>query len=143
MKGYVALWLVVVAAVAVGCSASRPEISTGADGLRTYLTPDTGGIDVLCGGPSIVGDQPAGGVLAGDPNDRERVWLENGKWRYSVVWPEGFRVRFEPTAVVYRPDGVAVARAGDGVELTEAWVSHAGNFDDPYRFGECWEAVAP
>ena len=87
-------------------------------------------------------------MLAGDPNDPERIWLLGGapaNPRVSVVWPQGFHVRFEPKAVLYNEKDVPVARAGDSVYFPQVNVETAkGTYDDPYFarglgiFGGCY-----
>jgi hypothetical protein len=50
-----------------------------------------------------------------------------------VAWPEGFTVRFEPNAVLYNEEGVAVAKHGSEVELGQVnFEEHAGTLADPY-----------
>ena len=75
-------------------------------------------------------------MLAGDPNDPERVWLVDAppfKGRVSVVWPQGFHVRFEPDAVLYNEKDVPVARQGETVAFPQVRISeHAGTYADPY-----------
>ncbi len=107
-------------------------ISTGPDGLRTFATDP----NVLCNlGRYLPGESA---VLAGDPNDPERVWLVGAnvapsKPRVSVIWPQGFHVRFEPDAVLYNEKDVAVARQGETVAFPQANNSeHAGTYADPY-----------
>jgi hypothetical protein len=87
-----------------------------------------------CGLPAVAG---VSGTLHGDPSDPERIWLESGSRRLSVVWPPGFTVRFEPDAVLYDERGVDVARHGEDVELGATAESVAGTFADPY-ISNCW-----
>lgn len=87
---------------------------------------------MTCGAPAV--EPHVTGTLTGDPDDPERVWLTDGtKRRLSVVWPEGFRVTFEPGAVMHNEEGRAVARAGDTVELSSVPPNSAdGTPSDPY-----------
>lgn len=56
--------------------------------------------------------------------------------RLSVVWPQGFSVRFEPDAVLSNEQGRVVAPAGERTELIQTRADeHAGTFDDPYIAG--------
>ena len=120
-------------------------ISTGPDGLRTFATNP----NVLCNLGAYLPGFSA--VLAGDPNDPERVWLVGAnvapsKPRVSVVWPQGFHVRFEPDAVLYNDKDVPVARQGETVTFPQMNASrYAGTHDDPYLaygiiFNGCYPA---
>lgn len=129
---------------AAGCQAPG-TITTGPDGLRTFATNP----NVLCNlGRYIPGFSA---VLVGDPNDPERVWLVGAnvaplKPRISVVWPQGFHVRFEPDAVLYNDKDVPVARQGETVTFPQMNASrYAGTHDDPYLaygiiFNGCYPA---
>lgn len=116
------------------CEVSTPNgISTGGDGLRTFTYQQSvGGAPLLCTLEGAI--DPVVGTLAGDPNDRERVWLETSdERRLSVVWPQGFSVRFEPGAVLYDEDRSPIARAGDEIEFGQVNLGeHDGTFADPY-----------
>ncbi len=73
-------------------------------------------------------------TLEGRAGERESVWIkaDDGQ-QISVVWPQGFSVRFEPDAVLYDDRGKRVARAGERIELGQVRQGdHAGRFDDPY-----------
>jgi hypothetical protein len=51
----------------------------------------------------------------------------------SIVWPEGFTVRFEPLAVLRDENGAIVARDDSSVTLGHVSLTEAaGTFDDPY-----------
>src|SRR5687767_1437606 len=100
---------ILLAASLTGCQ-QPGTITTGPDGLRTFVTDRS----MLCGLGAIL--TPFSAVLAGDPNDPERVWLVGAPPRpprISMVWPQGFHVRFEPDAVLYNEKGVPVARHGE------------------------------
>lgn len=96
-----------------------------------------------CGGqgdPAVGGDQDgettdeqAGesttvtGTLAGDPDlEGGCAWLESDDGRAEVLWPEGYRVTFEPLRL-RGPDDEVVAEDGEEVtvrgEFTEDRVS--------------------
>ncbi len=131
-----------MAAGATGCQ-QPGTISTGPDGLRTFATDP----NVICNASALV--NPFSGVLVGDPKDAERLWLEQVMLlggRVSVVWPQGFRVRFEPVAVLYNEEGSPVARQGDPVTFPQVKFSeHAGTHADPYLahgivFDRCYPA---
>jgi hypothetical protein len=80
-------------------------------------------------------DNPVTGRLEGDPaNPLEPVWLRDGDGtRLSIVWPEGFRVRFEPAATLYDAAGRVAARAGDIVTFVQVSPDEVGgSVDDPY-----------
>lgn len=133
---------VLLAISATGCQ-QPGTISTGPDGLRTFATDP----NVICSlGRYLPGFSA---VLAGDPNDPERLWLVGVvpfQPRVSVVWPQGFHVRFEPDAVLYNEKGIPVARQGETVELPQVSGSeHAGTYADPYLahgiiFDRCYPA---
>lgn len=134
---------VLLAIGAAGCQ-QPGAISTGPDGLRTFTKSDP---NVLCNLDAHL--NPFSGVLAGDPNDPERVWLVGVAQlqpRVSVVWPQGFHVRFEPDAVLYNEKDVPVARQGETVSFPQVKINeHAGTYEDPYRargtvFGGCYPA---
>lgn len=60
-------------------------------------------------------DARISGVLDGDAEvDGGCLWLEKSGERVSVVWPHGYRARFDPPRLV-APDGTVVATAGDRV----------------------------
>jgi hypothetical protein len=74
------------------------------------------------------------GTLAGEAADPERLWImsPDGQ-RVSIVWPEGYSVRFEPSALLFDERGMVVARAGDKVEFGQVSIGeHAGTTADPY-----------
>jgi hypothetical protein len=142
--GRVGATLIVLAFAVAGCMA-HSEIRTGADGLRTFtVIREIDGGRVVCPAFGIV---PHGveGTLQGQAGLHDPVWLETDDGRHlSVVWPEGFTVRFEPDAVLYNDMGYAMARAGDLTELAQVFPGDAkGTFDDPYiasgiLFGTCY-----
>jgi hypothetical protein len=65
------------------------------------------------------------GRLAGN-DESGCVWLVGSDGRLTVIWPQGFSVRWEPLRV-YRPDGELLARKGDVARMgggtlgTAAW----------------------
>jgi hypothetical protein len=119
-------------------------ISTGADGLRTFsVIREVNGYSVACAAYGLA--DPLVGTFEGRAGAREPVWIRAADGRHlSVVWPEGFRVRFEPTAVLYNEQGTAVAKAGGRIVLGQIRPEdHAGTFEDPYiasgiLFGRCY-----
>ncbi len=142
--------LVVVSAVlVVGCSSAgspataTPVVASASPSpVMTASVPSTGPValrtfqlwrGVEC--DAIAVDNPVTGRLDGDPADpRETVWLRapDGT-RLSIVWPEGFSVRFEPNAILYNEEGRIVARAGDAVKFGGVSRDEAvGTFEDPY-----------
>jgi hypothetical protein len=110
--------------------------------LRTFPVAEG---QTVC--PQFILADAVHGVLEGSPSDPgEPIWLRGSTGaRISVIWPAGFSVRFEPTAVLYNDRGRAVARAGSTVVLPQVPAgSHAGTFGDPYLatgllFGGCYE----
>jgi hypothetical protein len=129
------------AVVAAGCGIlpdpSEPNHSVvirGPDGLRTFtVIREVDGTPVLCTLGGAI--PPVEGVLRGDQGDPvEPVWLERADGRrLSIIWPEGFTVRFEPLAVLRDEGGRIVARDGSSVELPQVPTTiAAGTFEDPY-----------
>ena len=129
-----------------GCAAApqRSVIRIQPDGLRTFtVIRQTRGVDVLC--PAFAAVDPVSGELRGDPTvSPEKLWMERDGQRISVVWPEGFSLRFEPDAGLYDEHGSRVGHEGDVVTLDQVNVAdHRGTFDDPYIaqgivFGGCY-----
>lgn len=129
--------LAVLAVAACGSSGSAPSrsvITVAPNGLRTFsVIHEMNGNPVVCPAFGLV--NPVVGTLEGNASDtREPVWLKTADGRrLSVVWPQGFTVRFEPDAVLYNDQGKVVARAGQRTELSQTRAEeHAGTFDDPY-----------
>jgi hypothetical protein len=132
-------WL--VALVLAGCGLlPQPQppnhsvIRRGPDGLRTFtVVREDDRTPLLCTLGAAL--PPVEGVLRGDQRDDvEPIWLErpDGR-RMSIVWPEGFTVRFEPLAVLRDENGAIVARDGSSVTLGQVSLTEAaGTFDDPY-----------
>jgi hypothetical protein len=85
-------------------------------------------------------------TIRGDPEaEVEKMWLQTpSESHVSVLWPEGFNVRFEPTAHLYDPGGTLVGIEGSTVHLDNvAPDSATGTFTDPYIatgrvFGRCY-----
>ena len=95
--------------------------------------PFVRGVTTAC--PAFAAVNPVRGVFEGDPTRSSQVaWLRAPDGRQlTVAWPEGFTVRFEPSAVLYNERGVAVAKHGQAVELGQVNVEeHTGTLLDPY-----------
>lgn len=125
--------------VLAGC-AGHSVISTGSDGLRTFTVVNRA---ILCDAGGFV--PSVEGTLAGKDGARDPIWLDTSDGRHlDIVWPEGFRVRFEPEAVLYDDNDAAVARAGDRVQLPQVRPGAAdGTYASPYVasglvFGGCY-----
>lgn len=117
----------------VACRPASSTITVGPDGLRTFSVPDSiNGHPVLCTASAAI--HPLVGTLASGAGGREPVWLTDPDGRaVSVVWPEGFTVRFEPVAALYDDRGARVAQDGDRIELAQVdRDGHAGTYDDPF-----------
>ena len=85
--------------------------------------------------PAFLATNTVRGTFEGDPTRSSQVaWLRAAHGgQVTVAWPEGFTVRFEPGAVLYNERGLAVARHGQEVELSQVNVEeHAGTLQDPY-----------
>lgn len=50
--------------------------------------------------------------LRGDPDDPRLVWLQKGKQRVYLDWPDGWHVRFEPQLVITDSSGAVRYRGG-------------------------------
>jgi hypothetical protein len=123
-----------VIATSIACSTTpHSVITTGADGLRTFtVIRAIDGVPVVC--PSFAVLDPVAGTFDGQVGAQDPVWIavEDGR-HLSVIWPEGFSVRFEPEAVLYNENDHAVARAHEPTELSQVKPEdHSGSFDDPY-----------
>lgn len=95
----------------------RPSLSGG-----LYPLPTT---NWLAGG--ICGGVGLGAVLHGSPTDPRVAWIGNMLGvpsRVDVVWPAGYRARFEPSLEVLDEQGNVVMREGDAV--TGACVTAGG-----------------
>ncbi len=121
-------------------SPSEPAASPGvARTLRTFAVDKSG----ACQDYQL--HSPVAGTLLGDPEDIDMpIRLVGPQGRHSVVWPAGFTVAFEPTAVLYDEGGQPVAREGGRVELPQVWQGQAsGSNFYPYHaagmvFGKCY-----
>jgi hypothetical protein len=136
---------VLLVALLVAACVAHSVISTGPDGFRTFAVvrsnPD--GPSVACA--AFARTNPVTGVLEGQAGAREPVWLRADDGRHlSVVWPEGFTLRFAPDAAIYTDRGTLVGRPGDRIVLGQTgYGDAAGTFDDPYFasgliFGGCY-----
>jgi hypothetical protein len=136
---------ILVVALLVAACAAHSVISTGPGGFRTFAVvqgnPD--GPSVACA--AFARTNPVAGILEGQAGAREPVWLRADDGRHlSVVWPEGFTLRFAPDAAIYTDRGTLVGRAGDRIVLGQTgYGDAAGTFDDPYFasgliFGGCY-----
>lgn len=87
--------------------------------------------DVLC--PAYASVPGVTGMLHGDPTATPPVWLEHDGRRLYIRWPAGFRLMFDPQAVLYDTRGSMVGREGETVRLPQVNLNeHAGTLDDPY-----------
>jgi len=94
----------------------RPSLSGGLFALPTTNWLARG----ACGGVGL------DAVLHGSPTDPRVAWLVNnlgGPPRMEVLWPAGYRARFNPNLEVLDEHGNVVQRVGDAV--TGACVSNA------------------
>lgn len=126
----------------------------GFSGQADTSTPDTTGVVPLASGeftlPTLpVPSLPPGAaracagiglvdaVLRGGANDPKTVWLvSGGSKRFELVWPPGYRARFNPTLEVLDPVGNVVAR--DGEQVNGACVTADQNvlsMEPPFEFG--------
>jgi hypothetical protein len=136
-----------VVALLVAACAAHSVISRGPDGCRTFpVVRNSDGSSVACA--AFARTNPVAGVLEGQAGAREPVWLRADDDRLlSVVWPEGFTLRFAPDAAIYTDRDTLVGRAGDRIVLGQTgYGDAAGTFDDPYFasgliFGDCYPVL--
>jgi len=77
------------------------------------------------------------GVLAADPHlEGGCVWLDTGRERLEVVWPEGYRATGDPVEL-RDPTGAVVATAGDRLRVRG---SPAGDVVTTCQVGDTWSA---
>jgi len=149
MRRQALLLLVLIALLlpaAAGCS-PRPTITTDASGLRTFkVVRNPDGSQPPCAAFGLA--DPVIGTLEGKPGATDPVWLVADDGRHlSVVWPEGFKLRFEPEATIITDRGTVVAQAPGRMTLAQTrWSDAAGAFDDPYFasglvFGGCYQVA--
>jgi hypothetical protein len=140
------LGFAVLACAACAPPLPRAEISTDeTTGLRTYeRVLSAGEPSPLCHlGKRI--DQLAGHLEADDDAsvDPVRIRLADGR-SVVIVWPKGFTIGFEPTAVLYDENSRPVAREGELIEFPQIGVhDQRGTYEDPYiasgfLFGRCY-----
>lgn len=122
----VAVALLAVAAVGA-CAADAPGGDVGAPTGRATgpaePTEPTGEPTELTEEPTDMDDDAGqqrtiSGTLDGDPVlEGGCAWVDTGDGqRYEVMWPDGYRIEWEPMQLV-GPDDEVVARSGDQVEV--------------------------
>ncbi len=138
MRTPVALLTVLLLA---GCQAAREPTATvpGASppaGTAAAATPAAGGstpaegVTLPSSGSTDAGPEAlATGVLRGDGalGAQGCVWVEmpGSEERISVLWPKGYRARFDPLELL-DGDGRVIARDGDLLELTGGAATQVG-----------------
>jgi hypothetical protein len=75
--------------------------------VRPSLEP---GVEWGCAGIGL-----SDAVLHGDAQDPKVAWLSLGSSRIDVLWPAGFRARFNPRLEVLDEAGTVIARERDPV----------------------------
>jgi hypothetical protein len=58
---------------------------------------------------------PDGARLVGNASDPRVAWVQFGAKRADVVWPQGYRARFNPYLEILNANGEIVARHGDEI----------------------------
>lgn len=119
--GAATVGVVIVAAIALAVGAGALRDRAGA----TTLAPASPVAALAL--PAIASAQPGvaqtctaaalQGVLAADRADPRLVWLEARGSRVDISWPRGFMVRFGQSTELIAPDGTAVAKVGDQLDL--------------------------
>ncbi len=114
------LTVLLVAACGTGSSA-RPSAATVA--IPTF-------------GPLPSGECPAAQLaglrLRGATSASPAAWVEDDQGKkLSIIWPNGFSARFDPSVSLIGPRGDVVARDGDVLDLT------GGQVDPAYDFFAC------
>ncbi len=128
----VRLFVLALAAAAIvgACGAlGTPMILKDADGLRTFPLPD---VQASCS--QIAALDPVHGTLHGEPGATDQAWLVSAEGDHlSIVWPQGFTVRFDPVFALIDDQGRIAARAADDITLPQIPTSAAaGSYGDPY-----------
>src|SRR5262245_61973358 len=122
--------IVAVAVLVVGCDSllGRQTIYKDATGLRTFPVADL----ALCNLSRLL--DPVSGTLHIEQGASDQAWIEADDGTHlSVVWPQGFTVRFDPDAALLDETGRLLKRDGDHVELSQVPPTAAtGTYGDPY-----------
>lgn len=139
--------LAVILAATAGC-VSTVAPTPGSGGIRTFaVLHAVAGQPILCTAEAAV--RPVVGTFHGDPAaPGDKAWLVDPNGRKLVVlWPEGFSLRFDPSARLFNEKGQVVASEGDRVEIGQVNLeAHAGTDADPYLargilFDGCYNAA--
>jgi hypothetical protein len=141
-----------LATLVAGCAQAAPvtrsatsTITQQSDGLRTFSIhrESDGRPTDACPFFGLVA--PLSGILRVDRQARtEPVWLDVDGRHASIVWPEGFTLRFEPDGLVYDDHGTAIGRDGSSLRFDQVSpTDHDGTSADPYiasglLFGRCY-----
>jgi hypothetical protein len=119
------------------CDSTSPTTSPGITGLPVpvhAVTSAPPGVLLVCRRARQEG------VLAADPRDPRRVWLEAADGRLDLNWPPGFRVVFGEPSVVIAPDGTVVAQVGRRIQLGGGLVASGDAFNACIINGRDWLA---
>ena len=103
--------LILTLAIAAFTAACGPADSGGQANPTMGATPPGGSEEAPAEGDTIKG------TLGGDPDlEGGCVWVDDGKTRWQVQWPDGYTVSTDPIGVK-GPDGLDIAE-GDTVTVT-------------------------
>jgi len=135
------LGLVLAAAFVVACNtepspaASVEPVDTG--GIRTFLLARESDLRLsLCN--LALAARPVTGTFEGDESSSpDRAWVRDPTGRkLSIVWPQGFKLRFGQDAILLDELDRVVVRQGETVTFGQVnREDHAGTFHDPYFAG--------
>jgi hypothetical protein len=97
-------------------------VSVAGGSLKPSSPPEANGLYWLSTDNWVVPGACAGGgldaVIYGSPTDPHVAWIENSfssPPRMEIVWPAGYRARFDPNLEILDANGNVVMREGDTV----------------------------
>lgn len=129
----------------VGGRTRRGAVAAALVAAMLMLAGCGGQEDPTMGSDGQAGDQQNGGAttvtgaLAGNADlEGGCAWLETDDGSVEVVWPEGYRVTFDPVRL-RGPDGEAIAEAGDEVTVEGRFAEDRASI---CQVGDIFEASA-
>ncbi|MGH2513052.1 MAG: hypothetical protein ACRDGQ_10225 [Candidatus Limnocylindrales bacterium] len=96
------------------CAAPVPVPSASPHATGGYALPTEPPLELPTGAVAVCGGIALDARLHGNSTDPHVAWLISDLGtRVEVVWPAGYRARFNPLLEVVAPSGVVVLREGD------------------------------
>jgi hypothetical protein len=107
----------------MGCTPLNPTSQQPATSISTSTSSETAGF-LLPTIPAALETNPTCAGVGMSPltlrgaliNEQASVWAETQGPNVAVLWPRGYRARFEPALVIVNPVGMEVAR--DGADMS-------------------------